>query len=230
MKRTNLSNRERSLCLSAIIVIYGVIGLVLFVSRGAPAKALRNPSAAGMQLVAVALAAGRPPPPVVPSRRARDFMPVRPVVFDFLSDQTDALTAAAMGCDVPQTIANAIGSDPVATLALAGAPDDLHTAAGAIAIWNQDWNPATAGPDGLLRPLRIEVLAAMSILDDACLAQEVRGPRFIEIAAGGRNFVLVFGSDVWTWKALQEVSTEVFSNTAVEPFEGRLTAVDPPSP
>ena len=214
------STRQRGLTLALIAGLHAAV-LVAVLSIPAP-PIPRSPMLAGSPLTVIATALldrAATPPPSLPSPTA-DHDLVHPLSPPSLATVATASAAGVAGCDAAAVIADAIHHDPAAMESLIAAPADTHTPAGAIAVWNGDWNPSTIGA---LAPLRTEILTAMETIDPVCLDEDVRGPRFIQITAGEAHYMLVFRSDVWRWNSLQMPTPD-----AAAPFASGGLSLWPP--
>ncbi|MEO6248167.1 MAG: hypothetical protein ABIO85_06240 [Sphingomicrobium sp.] len=217
-----VTSRERALCLIAITTVYA-LGLIAFLSAHDTITKPAKP------LVAVGIDLGPPLPK--PADRTSPPHPV-PVKITLIqpaqptpvapSPETDQSATAPAGCDPAQRVGDAIRGDPQLLQSLAEVPDDLHTPAGVIAMWNEVWNPATADPGGPLVPLRSGITTVLGQLPPECLGQDVPGPRFVQIAIAQTNYVLVFGSNVWRWESLVAPPTDLATGQ-------RVTTPQPPS-
>ena len=110
---------------------------------------------------------------------------------------------AGGGCDLVETVRQAITADVEVRAALARIAPEARSVANAVPLWNARWaDPAVLGGTAVLEPIRRGIVASVRAAPPECLPGEVAGPRFIAVEDPGGTIVLVLGSGRWTWAQL----------------------------
>ena len=189
--------------MTSVIALHALLFMVVFASGRALPLPARQPAALALVSLNVAASAkSLPPPPSLPSKFADRTQPVsQPAVAN--DPNSTALAAPAGGCATLNVVMTALVSDPAAVTAVINAPPETRSIAEAVVIWNVGWSNAASSLDAPLGPARTVVEQSLLTVADACLDEQVAGPRLMPVPddAGGTMF-LVIGSGNWTWREL----------------------------
>lgn len=189
--------------MTSVIALHALLFMVVFASgRALPLPAQQPGALALVSLNVAASAKSLPPPPSLPSKFADRTQPVsQPTVAN--DPNSTALAAPAGSCATLNVVMTALVSDPAAVTAVINAPPETRSIAEAVVIWNVGWSNAASSLDAPLAPARTVVEQSLLTVADACLDEQVAGPRLMPVPddAGGTMF-LVIGSGNWTWREL----------------------------
>lgn len=150
------------------------------------------------------------PPPPAPPTKVADKAQAMILRADPTVPQATVAGQAGVPCAPHDVLLNAILLDPMALEAIRGAPAHLRSIADAIVIWNEGWNLQVVDPATALYQVRGIIEESLGAIPPDCLDQEVTGPRLLLVpdADGTRTTVIVFGSGVWSWRALLATPAE----------------------
>lgn len=105
-------------------------------------------------------------------------------------------------CPMLDAIGRALAADPRALAAIAAAPPDVRSEAGAIALWNGAWAATAATASAPLAPVREMVERTLAAAPKECLDVAETGPRLVTVGDAARPTLIVLGSGVWRWRDL----------------------------
>ena len=200
--------------MTSVIALHAAVFVVVFAIGSA--RPLPAPKAGALALVSLSLeppAPSLPPPPSLPSKLAERTQPVaQPAAAS--DPNSTALAAPSGGCATLKVVMTALVSDPAAVTAVINAPPEARSIAEAVVIWNAGWSDAARSLDAPLGPVRTVVEQSLFTVADACLDEQVAGPRLMPVPDnhGGTMFVVI-GSGNWTWREL-----------VTDPATGEMTA------
>lgn len=191
---------ERAAILAVAAALHlGMLALLMTVGTLSPTP---SPPLAATTIVSITPepASGRPPPPALPSRIAETQRIYQDLMF---SDQPDAsATGAAGSCATLVAVTQALASDPAAVAAAHRTPPEDRSIADAVVLWNAGWSVGSSTPEAPLAPARTVVEQSLRVLPDACLDEQMAGPRLVPIADGDRTMFIAIGSGNWSWRQL----------------------------
>lgn len=194
---------QRVAVLATVAALHGVLIAVFLQQRDDVPPTIAPTTIAIVALAAERPAAAEPPPPALPAKLADTFKPV--VEFSLpVETESDAPAGATGECSTQAAVLDALLLDPVALDAIRQAPAEARSVADAIVVWNEGWNPIAIDIGAPLGRVRAAIEQSLASVAPACLDEPVAGPRLLPIpdAAGTRTTFIVFGSGVWTWRAL----------------------------
>ncbi len=197
------SRARKFAVLGSVIALHAAI-IALLLQQVADVK----PPAPATSIAMIALeaeppAGAKPPPPSLPAKVADTFVPVTELSISE-DTQSDAPAGASAVCSTLDKIREGILMDSVAVDAIRNAPPETRSIADAIVVWNVGWAPSALTPPAPLFAVRVAVERSLTGVPDHCLDEAVTGPRLVPIPdeSGLRTIFIVFGSDIWTWRAL----------------------------
>lgn len=203
VQRTVPPPRQRIVVLSAVFALHAIFLALLLRQYERAVPAVEATSIAMMTIAAERPAAAAPPPPALPAKIAKTFKPIIEVSIP-AEAESDAPAGASSACSTMGAVLDALLLDPGTLVALRAAPPETRSIAGAVMMWNEGWIPAALTPDAPLWALRINVEATLAKVPDACLDEEVAGPRLLPIpeADGTSTLFVVLGSGRWMWRQM----------------------------
>ncbi|MDQ3078275.1 MAG: hypothetical protein M3Q83_05470 [Pseudomonadota bacterium] len=208
----NLPPAKRLKALAAVIALHAaLLFLVLAIRIAAPTP----PKTSSMSVFALNAAPAPPAAPVPPKSLSKLLEELRPPPTPAPPNEVNASGTPATGCTTLDGVAQALLANPVAVSSVLNAPPETRSIAEAIVIWNAGWSEAATTVDAPLAPVRESVRHTLADVDEACLDEQLAGPRLVPIPAGDGTMFLVFGSGRWSWRQLL---TDPPTDQAMESF------------
>jgi len=210
--------RQRIAVLSAVFALHAIFLALLLRQYDHAAPPTEQPSIAVISIDAERPAAAKPPPPVTPAKIAKTFKPIMEVSIP-ADAESDAPAGASMACSTIGAVLDSLLLDPATLVSLRAAPPETRSIAGAVMMWNEGWIPAALTPDAPLWPVRVNVEQTLRTAPDACLDEEIIGPRLLPIPeTGGMNTLfVVLGSGTWTWRQMITAAPLAIEGAAIAP-------------
>ena len=195
--------RQRMAVLAGVFAIHAAFLALLLrhIERAAPP--VERTSIATISIAAPRPAAAKPPPPALPAKIAKTFKPIVEVSLP-AEVESDALAGASSTCTTIGAVLDNLLLDPTTLVTLRAAPLETRSNAGAVMMWNEGWIPAALTPEAPLWTVRANVEATLATVPDACLDEEIIGPRLLPIpdASGTSAMFVVLGSGRWMWRQM----------------------------
>lgn len=190
--------------LATVVALHAAL-LVAFLARGGAAAppAVKPGVLSTVSLSAEIPAQRPPPPPKLPSKVIDEIKRLTEQALAFEPDSS-ALAAPSGQCATLEMVSKAIVGDPSAVNAVLESPPETRSIAAAIVMWNAGWSNAARTPESPLSPAREIVELSLNSVEDACLDEQITGPRLIPVPVPNSQstMFLVFGSGTWTWRQL----------------------------
>jgi hypothetical protein len=189
--------------LTSVVAIHAALIALLLQQAAKVDRPVPATSIAMIAIDAERPAAAKPPPPSPPAKVADTFVPVTELSIPDDS-QSDAPAGASAACSTLDKVREGLLLDAVAVDAIRNAPPETRSIADAVVIWNVGWAPSALTRVDPLFVVRAAIERDLASVPDNCLDEAVAGPRLLPIpdASGQRTIFIVFGSGVWTWRAL----------------------------
>lgn len=207
MHRQIPPRRQRIAVLGTVTILHAAMLALFLAQRHASQPPVVSSDAIALVAVnAEQPAAAKPPPPMLPAKKADTFKPV--IEFSLPAEiESDAPSGATGACSPERAVLDALLADANARDAIREAPQEARSVSDAILIWNGAWNPVLIDVSTPLYRVRYIVERTLQRLTPACLDQPVTGPRLLPLpeADGVRTSFIVIGSGVWTWRTLLEL-------------------------
>ncbi len=195
----NLPPAKRLKALTAVIVLHAaLLFLVLAIRVTTPPP----PKISSMSVFALNAAPAPPAAPVPPKSLSKLLDELRPPPTPAPPNDINASGTPATGCTTLDGVVQALLANPSAVSSVLNAPPETRSIAEAIVIWNAGWSEAATTMDAPLAPVRESVRQTLAEVDEACLDEQLAGPRLVPIPAGSGTMFLVFGSGRWSWRQL----------------------------
>ena len=195
--------RQRIASLSAVFALHAIFVALLVRQHERAAPPLEPTSIAMVSINAERPAAGKPPPPALPAKIPKTFRPIVEVSVP-AEVESNALAGTSSACSTIGAVLDGLVLDPTILVSLRAAPPDTRSISGAVMMWNEGWIPAALTPDAPLWAVRANVEATLTKVPDACLDEEIIGPRLLPIpeTSGNSTLFVVLGSGSWMWRQM----------------------------
>lgn len=186
---------ERATAFATVVALHALALLTLLATRHGSMPIA--PKAGGLSVVS--LPAESPPAPAQPSKPEPQLVPQQATS---ASVQSASTASPGTACGTLELVMAALLEDPAAILAVRNAPPEARSIADAIVIWNTEWSPAAGTIEAPLGAARAAISRSLATVPDACLDEDVAGPRLLPISVGDGTTFLVVGSGMWRWRGL----------------------------
>ncbi len=185
----NLPPAKRLKALATVVALHAAL---LFLALAIRVTIPPPPKVSSMSVIALNAAPAPPAAPVPPKSLSKLLEELRPPPTPAPPNEVNASGAPAIGCTTLDGVAQALLANPVAVSSVLNAPPETRSIAEAIVIWNAGWSEAATTVDAPLAPVRESVRQTLAEADDACLDEQLAGPRLVPIPAGDGTMFLVF--------------------------------------
>jgi len=201
MRRRSITPRpHRVAVLAAAVAAHLSLFALLFSLGSARPVAVAKPGNLSLISLSPEAAAGKPPPPALPSKVADTKRIFAQDMFSAEPDPTPL--GAAGGCATLDLVVNSLTAEPAVAAAALSTPPERRSIADAVVIWNAGWSDTASAPGEPLGPARIVIEQSLRSIPDMCLDEPIAGPRLVPIPEGDRTMFLAIGSGNWTWRQL----------------------------
>lgn len=192
---------QRAAALTAVVALHLLVLVAVLTARSAAPIRIAAPTSLSVFSISAKPAPATPTPPVLPSKMPN---PPRLLVLPTLPAEAAASAATAPGasCATLEQVTASLLADPAAVDAVVHSPTESRSIADAIVIWNAGWHNVALTIDAPLAPARSALERALATVPEACLDEEVTGPRLVPFPDGEGTTFLVIGSGVWRWRGL----------------------------
>ena len=207
--------RQRIAVLVGVFALHAVFLALLLRHFERDVPPVERTSIATISIAALRPAAATPPPPALPAKIARTFKPIVEVSLP-AEVESDAPAGASSACATIGVVLDNLLLDPTTLGTLRAAPPETRSIAGAVMMWNEGWIPAALTPDTPLWTVRANVEATLATVPDACLDEEIIGPRLLPIpdANGTDTMFVVLGSGRWMWRQMVSLPPSLANQNA----------------
>ncbi len=209
--------QRRHLLMPGILLVHALLLTIVFLSpsEALGVRAIGSP----LSVFDVASEEQRPSPPEPQPEPEEVVMPEPVVDLDLEAPPVaaepvfDAAAAQLAGfgttCEVAATLARAFMGSELIRSQLDRIGPEARSVANAIMFWDGQWVDVQGrAPEDAVETLRRAIVEGVRAAPPECLAQDVVGPRFVEINEGKGTMILVLGSGTWRWEQLlQEPDT-----------------------
>ncbi len=201
--RAEQSRRQRIAVLLSVFALHAIFMALLLRHYEPEATPVERTSIAMISIDAERPAAAKPPPPALPAKVAKTFKPIMEISIP-AEVESDAVAGASSACSTAGAVLDGLLLDPTTLVTLKAAPPESRSIAGAVMMWNEGWIPAALTPDTPLWTVRANVEATLAKVPDACLDEEIVGPRLLPIPEpdGNSTLFVVVGSGRWRWRQM----------------------------
>ena len=199
----------------AVFALHAIFLALLLRQYDRVTAPLEPTSIAVISIAAERPAAAKPPPPTLPAKLAKTFKPIVEVSIP-AEAESDAPAGASSACATIGAVLDGLLLDPTTLVSLRAAPPETRSIAGAVMMWNEGWIPAALTPDTPLWTVRANVEATLATVPDACLDEEIIGPRLLPIpdANGTDTMFVVLGSGRWMWRQMVSLPPSLANQNA----------------
>ena len=206
--------RRKLIILAVVIALHAAMIALLLQQVAKVEPPIPATSVALIAIDAERPAAAKPPPPSPSARVADTFVPLTELSIPDNS-QSDAPVGPSAACSIVDNLREGLLLDTIAVDAIRNASPETRSIADAIVVWNVGWAPPALTQSDPLFVVRAAIERNLAGLPDKCLDEPVAGPRLVPIpdASGSRTIFIVFGSGIWTWRALTSLPSSGVEKT-----------------